>query len=202
MLKKIYPCTLLAYNQKPRADSERTEELIARGGFIDLLEFPSDILRMILELVLTREQNRARPKTDSSFSVVMTCKTIYSFGRAIFYSQNHFILTLRDINGRSFLRRPCHGPCVSPIGLLQHLSLSITRQTDILQLIKLVEQCVLLRSLNITVSSVPGNFFPICSSARFHVQPDILCVAAARQLWSDEEESVHQAVRLLLDAFR
>lgn len=200
MLRENYPCTLLAYNQNPRADFERTEELIARGGFIKLLEFPNEILQMILELVIIRPD---RPTSDSLFSILRIYKKMYSLGCAIFYRQNHFILKPCDVNGTSFLNSPRHRPCASPIGLLQHLSLSITRRTDISQLIKLVEQCVILRSLNITIRSVPADFSPIYSAARFHVQPNlILSVAAARALWSDEKENVHRAVRLLLDAFR
>jgi hypothetical protein len=195
VLKENYPCTLLAHNQNPRADFERTEELIARGGFIKLLGFPNEILQIILELVLIRPD---RLTSHSSFGALRTCKIMYSLGRAIFYRQNHFILKPCDLNGTSFLTPPRHGPWASPIELLQHLSLSITRRTDISQLIKLVEQCVILRSLNITISSVPENFFTIYSSARFHVQPDLIfSVVAARELWSDEEENVHRAVRLL-----
>jgi hypothetical protein len=81
VLRENYPCMLLAHSQNPRADFERTEELIARGGFIKLLEFPNEILQMILELVVIRPD---RPTSDSSFSALGTCKKMYSLGRAIF----------------------------------------------------------------------------------------------------------------------
>lgn len=127
---------------------------------MDPREFPLEILRIILSLVLIESDpiNLDDYLHQANFGLLETCQQMRREGRDIYYRDNTFEVLPEHYSRSRWFCNHSYWPEAPRIQSLQHMTIYTDMDSDIPGLLLLVKGCTRLERLVIIIQDVPEDY--------------------------------------------
>lgn len=131
-----------------------TKELQGYGNRMNFLDFPKEIQRMILTVLLAENKTIALARDrwfawKKSLAVFRSCQAVGNMARDIFYDLNTFDVSDENagiIDNSQYSPQPKY---------LQHLEFRVTKSTNMREFLTIIGGCANLKTLTLVISHYP-----------------------------------------------